>query len=389
MRGTKIRQVADSDSTTQKKSELQMKLRSMVAACREANKEPSVLPNKENNPTKKLSHVDLRMRRAEAQAQVLFAQTTPLSTTFQDPVPPSQLVRGTNSLASTLDPLQSCYGGRTTVVAGPKGILTKSSSSRGSSKGQKPKRVTFDLDCRTLEPSPTPILATESEDIDNSSILPIMIEQKSLTQPVVKAPLFQPTARPARPSLSEQLSAIANKAGDLTADIRAKAGLPDPTQSIGRGDGPALFTSPAKNFTVGTLQCRYPSPAVFYRDRLEYVFHHPFQASEILLVLYYRDMQGLVLSPNPQPGKMYFRVPRKLVHFATDYDPSKHYVVLYLSSTLSFESVRNEIVPLIQGGGSVSSAGGGAGPSFGSSSSSHILPVRQSSGRNSLFKNES
>lgn len=135
MRGTKIRQVADSDSTTQKKSELQIKLRSMVAACREANKEPSVLPNKENNPTKKLSHVDLRMRRAEAQAQVLFAQTAPLSTTFQDPVPPSQLVRGTNSLASTLDPLQSCYGGRTTVVAGPKGILTKSSSSRGSSKG--------------------------------------------------------------------------------------------------------------------------------------------------------------------------------------------------------------------------------------------------------------
>ena len=88
---------------------------------------------------------------------------------------------------------------------------------------------------------------------------------------------------------------------------------------------------------------------MFYRDRLEYTFHHPFQSTEIQLILYYRDMQSLTLSPNPQPGKIHFRVPRKLVHFASDYDPTKHYVTLYLSSSLALENIRNEILPLIPG----------------------------------------
>lgn len=100
---------------------------------------------------------------------------------------------------------------------------------------------------------------------------------------------------------------------------------------------------------INLIYFRYPAPAVFYRDRLEYTFHHPFQSAEIHLILYYRDMQGLTLSPNPQPGKIHFRVPRKLVHFASDYDPTKHYVTLYLSSSLALENIRNEILPLVPG----------------------------------------
>lgn len=64
-------------------------------------------------------------------------------------------------------------------------------------------------------------------------------------------------------------------------------------------------------------------------------------------------MQSLTLSPNPQPGKIHFRVPRKLVHFASDYDPSKHYVTLFLSSSLALERIRGEILPLIPGRNSI------------------------------------
>jgi hypothetical protein len=83
-------------------------------------------------------------------------------------------------------------------------------------------------------------------------------------------------------------------------------------------------------------------------------------------------MQSLTLSPNPQPGKILFRVPRKLVHFASDYDPSKHYVTLFLSSSLALESIRAEVMPLIHGRGGVgsittpssSSSSGGSGVSL-------------------------
>ena len=66
-------------------------------------------------------------------------------------------------------------------------------------------------------------------------------------------------------------------------------------------------------------------------------------------MLYYKDMQSLAVSPNPQPGKMYFRVPRRLVHFAADYDPIKHYVVLYFSSSSTLQTIRSDIMPLING----------------------------------------
>jgi hypothetical protein len=146
-----------------------------------------------------------------------------------------------------------------------------------------------------------------------------------------------------RPSLSEQLSAIADKAGEVTADIRAKAGM----DSNKYAEKP-LLTSPAKNFTVGALQCRYAAPAEFFGDRMEYKFHHPFQNSEIHLTIYYRDMNNASLTASPAPGKFIFRVPRHLVHFAADYDPSKHYVVLFLSSSADLAFIRKHIMPKLK-----------------------------------------
>lgn len=89
-----------------------------------------------------------------------------------------------------------------------------------------------------------------------------------------------------RPSLSEQLASIGAKAEALTADIKAKAGMPADA-TAGASDAP-LFVVPSKCLSVGTLNCRYPSPARFFRDRIQYTFHHPFEATEIEMVMYYR-----------------------------------------------------------------------------------------------------
>lgn len=340
------------DSSSQGKSELQRKLQTMVAACRDnslistGSGGTSGGGKQTGIKDQKVSHTELRLKRAEAQAQINFSKTSPAALP-SGPPDSSPLV---NRKCVPLDPLQNCYG-RPSIAPnnGPKGILTKPSTPKIS----KGKRVTFNLDLQMEPPSrsdsPSPIPAdTPLSPSGTSNNLP-NVDNKTQQQ-LRKTPLFQvvPNAtKPTRPSLSEQLNAIANRAGDLTADIKAKAGIIEqsPTGVV----EPPLFTSPAKNFTVGNLQCRYPSPAIFFRDRLEYIFHHPFQSTEIQLILYYRDMQSLTLSPNPQPGKIHFRVPRKLVHFASDYDPTKHYVTLYLSSSSALESIRNEILPLIPG----------------------------------------
>ena len=83
-----------------------------------------------------------------------------------------------------------------------------------------------------------------------------------------------------RPSLSEQLAAITADADALTKDIRAKSGLDKEDNSF---DQP-IVVLPAKSFSVGTLCCRYPSPTRYYRDRIEYTFHHPYENSEVHMI---------------------------------------------------------------------------------------------------------
>ncbi len=70
-----------------------------------------------------------------------------------------------------------------------------------------------------------------------------------------------------------------------------------------------LLTMPAKNFTVGNLSCKFPSPVKFYTDRLEYVYMHPYNQSEILMLMYYKDLTNINMNNS---GKFSFRVPKKL-----------------------------------------------------------------------------
>jgi len=148
-----------------------------------------------------------------------------------------------------------------------------------------------------------------------------------------------------RPSLSEQLAAITASAGALTASIRSKAGMDSPADIT----DPPIVVLPAKAFSVGTLNCRYPSPARFYRNRIEYTFHHPFENSEILMTMYYADMASTSLAA----GKLKFKLPRRLTHFPADFNPNNpsHAIVIELGTTAAFNIIREKIMPLIFNGG--------------------------------------
>ena len=100
------------------------------------------------------------------------------------------------------------------------------------------------------------------------------------------------TCRPprlVRPSLSEQLASIGAQADSLTSQIRKTHGLDtSATTPSATTTTTPVCTFPANSFAVGRLECRFPSPVQFFRDRCEYTFHHPFEKAEIRMVMYYK-----------------------------------------------------------------------------------------------------
>jgi hypothetical protein len=243
----------------------------MVLACRD-NKTTTGSPSSGN----KLSNTELRIKRAEAQSQINFAKTSPAAINTLPNQAPAVGIKKSN-----LDPLQNCYGRPSVVVppngstggGGPKGILTKSVTP----KIPKGKRVTWNLDLESDIPSrpDSPYNPEPSNYLLNNtsagtgggvssggtgastitSALPNVDQKSPISGNSKKSPLFQ-SPKPARPSLTEQLSQIANRASGITADIKAKAGIADAV-----GEQP-IFTFPAKNFTVGNLQCRSELPSL-------------------------------------------------------------------------------------------------------------------------------
>ena len=140
-----------------------------------------------------------------------------------------------------------------------------------------------------------------------------------------------------RPSLSDQLAAIGSEAASLTLNIRQKAGLATDSES-----DPPLFVFPTKNLSIGTLNCRYPSPVRFFRDRIEYVFHHPFESMEVEMHMYYRD----ILQPVIVVGKLRFKLPRRLIHFISDFDPSNHNHVVSIELGTSHNNSNHCFLPM-------------------------------------------
>ena len=165
-----------------------------------------------------------------------------------------------------------------------------------------------------------------------------------------------------RASLSEQLSAIGNKAQDITNEIRENAGMPS-LKSYGNGgnrgdhsNSKLLFTLPAKSLAVGTLVCKYPSPVHFYEGFCEYNFQHPHEPVEITMTMHYRDIeQPMVTSINNGPNggtyRLKFKVPRHLNQFLHDYEPNNrmHSIIIELTTQSSAEQIKQEVLPRMLG----------------------------------------
>lgn len=179
-----------------------------------------------------------------------------------------------------------------------------------------------------------------------------------------------------RPSLSDQLAQIGAKASAITSEIRSKnpqesffSSSLNSAISLGRnanaiymhsGSGAEessasssyegvgvgmLFSMPSKSFSVGSLTCKYPSPALFYSDRLEYAFNHPYEATCITMVVFYKDMQTV----NIVGTKLRFKLPRKMSLFLGDFDPHNplHMIVLEVTTASSISAIRDKVLPLI------------------------------------------
>jgi len=184
---------------------------------------------------------------------------------------------------------------------------------------------------------------SEYKNIDKCTFtLPSITPNKSIS--LVKNPSLElkSNKKCLRPSLSEQLATIGANAEALTASIKQKAGM----EASPLFDS-IIFSAPSSEFSVGRLTCRYPAPVQFFRDRVEYTFHHPYEASEIRMHMYYQDLSQVQVTEKPY--RLSFRVPRRLVHFADDYDPARtdSVVAIVFPTALAISQFRQHIVPLL------------------------------------------
>ncbi|TYZ57707.1 hypothetical protein PybrP1_009250 [[Pythium] brassicae (nom. inval.)] len=153
----------------------------------------------------------------------------------------------------------------------------------------------------------------------------------SLKPPVQQRRSFQ------RPSLADQLRSISQGAADVTAQLRAAHKLQPPsllssTRTDPMGAAAVLLQTTTVGMTVGKLECRFPCPVLFLRDHCAYLFQHPFAATEIQMVMFYRDMVGARV--NVRDRRFHFRILRALEHFGDDYNPAnpQHAITIALAT---------------------------------------------------------
>ena len=150
--------------------------------------------------------------------------------------------------------------------------------------------------------------------------------------------------RSQRPSLSEQLASIGAAAEAVTNGIRSKFGLPGAHDSKGTGTGNEsqsmqcagdssspqgkstqrasvvpLLTCPARGFSVGKLRAKSGTTVTFTRGAAEYVFFHPFAASEIRMKMFYDNMEAPEVVQSRRLFR--FRVNKQLDKFRGDHYP--------------------------------------------------------------------
>lgn len=234
-------------------------------------------------------------------------------------------------------------------------LISDMNADGGKRAGTAGKRVRFSSDLVSYDKAPTNLASTDVVSVLKSGYSPVILngamEENRMGYVAAKKDKGIPTASPkkmvpARPSLSDQLSAIGAAADALTQDIRLKGGLSPASGILNvNGDSTPILTLPTKNVTIGNLNCRFPAPIQFFSDRCEYVFHHPYESSEIQMVMYYMDMSGTVVTGN----KMRFRLSKKMAHFPLDFDPKNplHTIGLEFATSAASASIRQRILPLL------------------------------------------
>lgn len=121
-----------------------------------------------------------------------------------------------------------------------------------------------------------------------------------------------------RPPLREQLAAVVAVAEAARRSLDGLAGA-SASSSSSPLDAPVL-TLPALVATVGTLTATGGALVRLYGDRAEYLLHHPHaSATEISMVMYYRDLIDVRVGPGAGGRSVVWRVGRPLECFPHEY----------------------------------------------------------------------
>ncbi|DBA02246.1 TPA: hypothetical protein N0F65_007656 [Lagenidium giganteum] len=121
-----------------------------------------------------------------------------------------------------------------------------------------------------------------------------------------------------RPSLSDQLQTISTGAAAITQQLKVAHNLatsPSSSLAVSSDIGIRAITT---RMTVAQLQCRFPCPVAFERDRCVYLFQHPFAPKEINMIMYYRDMTHVQWHTGERSFS--FRIDHALEQFGEDYN---------------------------------------------------------------------
>ena len=70
------------------------------------------------------------------------------------------------------------------------------------------------------------------------------------------------------------------------------------------------------------------------------------------MIMHYSDMIQAAVTA----GRLRFKLPRRLLHFTSDFDPNNptHVIAIELGTTAAISIVREKVLPLVQTHGSVS-----------------------------------
>lgn len=221
---------------------------------------------------------------------------------------------------------------------------------------------------RVAKPAPRPTRAVATAPAPATpapgpapAAVPAPQPQKPVIAALRKPKAFVPPSakrKPLRPTLSDQLASIGALAETLTNEINKKHGVD--------GKEPPLYATPSRNFVVGRVTSKFPSPVQFFRGYCTYVFHHPFKKSQITMEMHYGDMTDVQLSDARRT--LSFRIPHALDQFGDDYDyrNRQHAVVIEFNSEKDCRTIRTQFVPVMKGVATMppmarSGSGGGSG----------------------------